>query len=78
MHRECADRLASIADFACLHDRDIANRIDDSVVRVDLDRERVLRRARGYAPQPLTLPNGFSNQTELLALGSEKKTLFVS
>ena len=75
-NQETRNRLASIADFGCLHDRDIANRIDDSVVRVDLDRERVLRRARGYAPQPLTLPNGFSNQTELLALGSEQKNTF--
>ena len=75
-NQETRKRLASIADFGCLHDRDIANRIDDSVVRVDLDRERVLRRARGYAPQPLTLPKGFSNQTELLALGSEQKNTF--
>jgi len=75
-NQETRDRLASIADFGCLHDRDIANRIDDSVVRVDLDRERVLRRARGYAPQPLTLPKGFSDQTELLALGSEQKNTF--
>jgi len=75
-NQEARDRLASIADFGCFHNRDIANRIDDSVVRVDLDRERVFRRARGYAPQPLTLPEGFSQTLELLALGAEQKNTF--
>lgn len=75
-NQDTRERLASIADFACLHNRDIANRIDDSVVRVDLGKERVFRRARGYAPQPLELPEGFSKETELLALGSEQKNTF--
>ncbi|GAW34867.1 carbamoyltransferase HypF [Roseovarius sp. A-2] len=69
-------RLAGIADFACLHDRDIANRIDDSVVRVDLGRARVLRRARGYAPQALELPDGFATAPDILALGAEQKNTF--
>ena len=75
-NQETRDRLASIADFACLHDRDIANRIDDSVVRVDLGRVRVLRRARGYAPASLPLPPGFSRQAQVLAMGSELKNTF--
>lgn len=70
------DRLAGIADFACLHDREIANRIDDSVVRVDLGRPRLLRRARGYAPAGLPLPPGFSRETQVLAMGSEVKNTF--
>jgi len=75
-NQETRDRLADIADFACLHNRDIANRIDDSVVRVDMGRERVLRRARGYAPQGLALPEGFSEDIQLLAMGSEQKNTF--
>lgn len=75
-NQETRDRLADIADFACLHNRDIANRIDDSVVRVDLGRPRVLRRARGYAPQGLELPAGFSDALEVLALGAEQKNTF--
>ncbi len=75
-NQETRDRLADIADFACLHNRDIANRIDDSVVRVDLGRARVLRRARGYAPQALELPDGFSATLEVLALGAEQKNTF--
>ncbi len=75
-NQETRERLSEIADFGCLHDRDIANRIDDSVVRVDMGVERVFRRARGYAPKPLELPDGFSKDTELLALGSEQKNTF--
>jgi hydrogenase maturation protein HypF len=70
------DRLANIADFACLHDREIANRIDDSVVRVDLGRPRVLRRARGYAPAGIALPHGFARDLQALAMGSELKNTF--
>ncbi|MGD9785430.1 MAG: carbamoyltransferase HypF [Hyphomicrobiaceae bacterium] len=68
--------LASVADFALMHDRDIANRIDDSVARVDLGRPRIVRRARGYAPAPITLPDGFDTRTPLLAMGSELKNAF--
>ncbi len=69
-------RLAEVADFALLHDRDIVNRIDDSVVRIDLGRPRVLRRARGYAPAAIALPAGFCRDTEVLALGGELKNTF--
>ena len=75
-NEEVRDRLADIADFACLHDREIANRIDDSVVRIDLGRMRVIRRARGFAPQAITLPEGFSRDHQILAMGSELKNTF--
>ena len=68
--------LAAVADFALMHDREIANRIDDSVVRVDLGRSRMLRRARGYAPSPIALPEGFEVDTPVLALGGELKNTF--
>jgi len=69
-------RLATVADFACLHDREIANRIDDSVVRVDLGRPRLLRRARGYAPRSVALPDGFDQARQVLAMGGELKNTF--
>lgn len=69
-------RLAAVADFALMHDRDIANRIDDSVVRVDLGAPRLLRRARGYAPAPIALPEGFDRNARLLAMGAEVKNAF--
>jgi hydrogenase maturation protein HypF len=54
--REALDRLRDIADGFLVHDRPIARHVDDSVVRILLGRELVLRRARGYAPLPIRLP----------------------
>ena len=69
-------RLAAVASFALTHDRAIANRVDDSVVRIIDGRARVLRRARGYAPAPLRLPRGFQHAPDLLAMGGELKATF--
>jgi hydrogenase maturation protein HypF len=69
-------RLAGIATYALVHDREIANRIDDSVVRVMDGRPRVLRRARGFAPTPIRLPYGFATSPDLLAMGGQLKTTF--
>ncbi|WP_407186869.1 carbamoyltransferase HypF [Bradyrhizobium centrosematis] len=73
---EMKERLAGIATFALTHDRRIANRVDDSVVRVVAGRPRSLRRARGYAPAPLALPKGFEAAPDLLAMGGELKATF--
>lgn len=71
---EARDRLAGIADFWLLHDREILNRQDDSVLRVADGAPRLLRRARGYAPAPLALHRDFAAAPELLALGGELKS----
>jgi hydrogenase maturation protein HypF len=55
--REALERLGDIADFFLVHNRPIIRHVDDSIVRVMLDRELVLRRARGYAPLPIQLRN---------------------
>ncbi|PPC90105.1 MAG: carbamoyltransferase HypF, partial [Methylocystis sp.] len=73
---EAYRQLAEIAAFALTHNRAIANRVDDSVVRVMAGRSRVLRRARGYAPAPLRLPSGFEKAPDLLAMGGELKATF--
>lgn len=73
---EVRSRLAGIAGFAIMHDRAIANRVDDSVVHVMDAKPRVLRRSRGFAPAPIDLPSGFSNAPELLAMGGELKAAF--
>ena len=70
------ERLAGIATYALVHDREIANRLDDSVVREMAGRARVLRRARGFAPAAITLPRGFETAPELLAMGGELKATF--
>ncbi len=51
--REVVARLGGIADLFLVHDRPIVRHVDDSIVRVMLGRELVLRRARGYAPLPV-------------------------
>ncbi len=75
-NRDAGRRLGGIADYWLLHDREIVNRVDDSVVRVDLGRARVIRRARGFAPTPIPLPAGFEGAPALLALGAELKNTF--
>ena len=69
-------RLSGIASYALLHDRDIANRVDDSVVRSMGGKVRLLRRARGFAPAPIRLPPGFENAPALLAYGAHLKSTF--
>jgi len=73
---EARERLGDIAEYVLLHDRAIAARVDDSVARIALGETRVMRRARGYAPEPLALPPGFERAPELLALGAELKATF--
>jgi len=75
-NRDAGRRLREIADYWLLHDREIVNRVDDSVVRVDTGRARMIRRARGYAPTPIPLPPGFERAPALLALGAELKNTF--
>jgi hydrogenase maturation protein HypF len=53
--REALERLGGIADVFLVHNRPIVRHVDDSIVRVMLDRELVLRRARGYAPLPINV-----------------------
>ncbi len=50
---EAVSRLGAIADLFLVHNRPIVRHADDSIARVILGRELVLRRARGYAPLPL-------------------------
>jgi hydrogenase maturation protein HypF len=71
---EARRRLAGIADGFLMHDREILSRSDDSVVRVVAQVPVVLRRARGYAPRPLTLP--VATPVPLLAVGPHLKNTF--
>jgi hydrogenase maturation protein HypF len=68
--------LSAIADYGLFHNRDIVNRLDDSVARFMLGKPRFVRRARGYAPAPVRLPSGFEHAGPLLALGGELKSTF--
>ena len=67
-------RLAGIADAFLTHDRAIHIRTDDSVVRPLRGRETLLRRSRGYAPEPLGLAARLPRP--VLACGAELKNTF--
>jgi hydrogenase maturation protein HypF len=71
---DALDRLGRIADAFLTHDRPIHIRTDDSVVRPFGGRPAVLRRSRGYAPQPLAVRTRFSRP--VLACGAELKNTF--
>jgi len=73
---EVTENLSDIADYALFHDREIENRVDDSVVRVVAGVPRLLRRSRGYAPGALQLPEGFEDAPDILAYGGELKSTF--
>jgi hydrogenase maturation protein HypF len=74
--QEALIRLNNIADLFLVHDRPIVRHVDDSIVRVILNREMVIRRARGYAPLPIQLNKKLPN---MLAVGAHlKNTISVS
>jgi hydrogenase maturation protein HypF len=59
-------RLAGLADLVVTHDRPVVTRCDDSVVRVIDGGPRFLRRARGFTPRAIALPQAVP---PVLALG---------
>lgn len=63
-------RLAHIADYFLVHNRDIYLRSDDSVVRRIHGKTRINRRSRGYVPRPVFLKKDFPR---ILACGAELK-----
>ena len=65
--------LAEIADCVVTHDRDIAARADDSVVRVAGNRSIVIRRARGFAPNAIALAPTGSGSATILGTGAHLK-----
>ena len=83
---EALERLGGIADVFLVHNRPIVRHVDDSIVRVMLGREMVLRRARGYAPLPVSisvaadvmrLKHQSKNQSEPPHVGCYKTVLAV-
>jgi hydrogenase maturation protein HypF len=73
---EAVERLRGIADLFLVHNRPIVRYVDDSVVRVMMGRELVMRRARGYAPLPVSIP---SRVADAIAVGAHlKNTVAVS
>lgn len=68
-NEEAIVKLKEIVDYFLLHNREIVNRVDDSVVRRTLDTFTFLRRGRGYSPAWLELK--FKLPVRVLSMGAD-------
>ena len=69
-NREALKKLGSTVDYFLLHNREIAQRCDDSVVRLHNKKHCFVRRSRGYAPAPVHLKH--SSSKCVLGVGAEE------
>lgn len=69
--QDAEQHLAGIADLMLHHDRDIAARADDSVVRSAPGTSLIIRRARGFTPHAIKLAD---TGPDVLALGAHLKS----
>jgi hydrogenase maturation protein HypF len=73
-NEEARRRLGGIADALVLHDREILQRCDDSVMAVVDGAPQLIRRARGFVPQSVALPEGM-DAPHMLAVGGHLKNV---
>ncbi len=71
---DARSRLGRIADYLLSHNRRIQMRADDSVVAIRAGRQSILRRSRGFAPEPVKIAGGCAS--EVLACGGQLKNTF--
>ncbi len=67
---EALRRLGPDVDYFLFHDRVIAQRCDDSVVRLHGGDPAIIRRSRGYAPEPIRLRR--PSKRCILSVGGEE------
>lgn len=73
-NHEALELLTDVADYFLLHNRDIYNPCDDSVMQVSLlQTPHFFRRARGFVPRGIPIA---SSTEPVLALGGEMKNTF--
>ncbi len=74
---EAKERLGGIADAFLMHDREILQRCDDSVMAVVDGAPQLIRRARGFVPLGVELATGSNlDAPPLLAVGGHLKNVF--
>lgn len=72
--KEAKSYLANLADGILTHNREIVHPIDDSVVQVvNQTKLQIIRRARGFAPEPKFVKQ---NVNGIVAFGSQQKNTF--
>jgi hydrogenase maturation protein HypF len=74
-NKNALDELSAIADYFLLHDREIVNRCDDSLIRVIDGEVSFFRRSRGYTPQPISIIRKKTSPV-ILGIGGEMKNSF--
>jgi len=62
-----------LCDYILTHNREIAMRADDSVIRIASGRPVFFRRARGFVPFPQAVPESLKSPVQILAVGGELK-----
>lgn len=67
--------INGVNDYSLVHNRQILNRCDDSVIRFRNNELSFIRRSRGYTPEPYTI-NYDVNDSNVLALGPELDVTF--
>lgn len=68
---DAVEKLGSTVDFFLFHNRMIAQRCDDSVIRLHEGKDlNITRRSRGFAPEPIQL--GKKTKRCVLGLGAEE------
>lgn len=72
-NHEAREILLPVSDMLVTYNRDIHNRTDDSVSRIINGTERIIRRSRGYVPNPIRLS---LNADGILAAGAELVNCF--
>ncbi|MFN8257179.1 MAG: carbamoyltransferase HypF [Bacteroidales bacterium] len=72
-NEEAKNRFSDLVDNILIYNRDIYNRTDDSVARIINNKARIIRRSRGYVPNPVNLNFSVNG---ILATGAELSNCF--
>jgi hydrogenase maturation protein HypF len=75
-NNQAEEKLSGYVDAFVHHNRDIVNRVDDSVVSLFQGKPYFLRRSRGYAPTSMTSSQCLASPNAILACGSQMKNTF--
>lgn len=71
---EALAKLSNIADVFLMHNREIYRQVDDSIVHIIANAPALLRRSRGFVPQPFISKNSVS--VDIFAAGPDLKNTF--
>lgn len=72
-NQQACEFILPVSDLYIQHNREIHNRVDDSVVRVIDGKNQLLRRSRGYTPEPFDLDISVEGG---MAMGAEITGMF--